>query len=483
MQMRAHTRAFVRVSLVSLVALGILVGAGSGTAALAQSHDSLSEAVPEYRLLRQEEDWSALRGRSKGPALKAMSLSTGGPYLTVGGEVRAYARWYRHQRWGGGPERDGYLLQRIMLHGSAETRVSTALHVRGFAQLKSGLVADRDGPVYPPDRDRLGVNQAFLELGTAGSERAWTLRVGRQELHYGAGRMIAAREGPNVRLGFDAVWGRYRSDAWRVDAFVGRPTETPPGVLDNGWMPGRTLWGVYLRRGGWDGPVFSAYYLGTERSPSPADRLLRATRHTIGARVDGTAGRLGYDLEGAMQGGRYEHRTAPAEDGAVRAWMLAGRLAYRFSDGRGQPTLGIQADLSSGDRSDTAANETFVASYPSGRYTGAGSRLGPGNLINVRPVLGVQFGNGLHLRLTGYAFWRMRTTDAVYAIWGAPLRTASNTNARFVGAMPEGMLTWTTGRHLRLALEGSHFLPGPVLRESGPGRGLTHVGLRAKYVF
>lgn len=158
--------------------------------------------------------------------------------------------------------------------------------------------------------------------------------------------MIAVREGPNVRLGVDAVQGRYRSDAWRVDAFVARPTETPPGVLGNGWMPGVPI----LRRSG-------------------------------------------------------------------------------------------------------------------------------------TPVLGIPLGSGLHLRLKGHAFWRMRPGDAIYAIWGAPLRTASTTKARFVGAMPEGMLTWTAGRHLRLALEGSHFLPGPVLRESGPDRGLTHVGLRAKYVF
>ena len=481
--MQMHTHPSTLFISVPLLVFATLLEMVSGTAALAQSGDSGEEAVPDYRLLRQEEDWSPLRGRSKGPALKAVPLTAGGPYLTVGGEARTYARWYRHQRWGRGPDRDGYLLQRFMLHGSVETTVTTALRARGFVQLKSGLVAERDGPVYPPDRDRLGVNQAFLELGTTGADRAWTLRVGRQELHYGAGRMIAAREGPNVRLGVDAVWGRYRSDAWRVDAFVARPTETPPGVLDNGWMPGRTLWGAHLRRSVPDRPALSAYYLGTKRTPSPADPPLRTIRHTIGARIHGTAGRLGYDLEGAVQGGRYEHRDGAAEAGPIRAWMLAGRLAYRLPDWRGQPSFGIKADLSSGDRGDTAANETFVAPYPSGRYTGAGSRLGPGNLMNLRPVVGLQLAHGLQLRLKGYAFWRLRASDAIYAIWSAPLRAASGTGAHFVGVMPEGVLSWSAGRHLSLALEGSHFVPGSVLRGSGPGRGLTHVGLRAKYVF
>jgi len=468
-----------------LFVFGILLGIGRGTVALAQGSDSDEEAVPDYRLLRQEEDWSSRHDRStEGPPLKYVPVSTGGPHLTVGGQVRSYARWYRNERWGRGPDRDGALHQRLMLHGSIEA-ASEGLRLRGFVQLKSGLVAERDGPVYPPDHDRLGVNQAFLELG-AGNEsaRAWTLRVGRQELHYGAGRMIAVREGPNVRLGVDAVWGRYRSGAWRVDAFAARPTETSPGVLDNGWMPGRTLWGAHLRRSAPDRPVLSAYYFGTERMPSPADSRLRVTRHTIGARILGTAGRLGYDLEGAVQGGRYEHGDGGAEEAApIRAWMLAGRLTYRFSERRERPTLGIRADLSSGDRGATAANETFVAPYPSGRYTGAGSRLGPGNLLNLRPVVGLRLREGLQLHLKGYAFWRLHATDAVYAIWGAPLRPASGTDARFAGVMPEGVLTWTVGRHVTLALEGSHFVPGAVLRESGPGHGLTHVGLRAKYVF
>lgn len=141
--MQMHTHSSTLFISVSLLVFATLLGMVSGTAALAQSGDSDEEAVPDYRLLRQEEDWSPLRGRSKGPALKAVPLTAGGPYLTVGGEVRSYARWYRHQRWGRGPDRDGYLLQRFMLYRSVETRAASALRVRGFVQLKSGLVAAR----------------------------------------------------------------------------------------------------------------------------------------------------------------------------------------------------------------------------------------------------------------------------------------------------------------------------------------------------
>ena len=52
----------------------------------------------------------------------------------------------------------------------------------------------------------LDFQTAFLEVG-AGDERDWIkLRVGRQELEYGSGRLIDVREVPNVRLSFDGIF-------------------------------------------------------------------------------------------------------------------------------------------------------------------------------------------------------------------------------------------------------------------------------------
>jgi hypothetical protein len=405
----------------------------------------------------------------------------------VGGHVRTYARWYRNERWGEGPRRDEYLLQRAMLHGTLRSAGPPGTsRLRAFAQLKSGLVADRDAPLLPPDKDLLGLNQAFLELRVPlGAGRRLTVRLGRQELHYGAGRLIAVREGPNVRLGYDALLGRYRDDAWRVEAVAAKPTETPAGVLDNGWMPGRTLWGVFVGRRPGPDPGVSLYYVGTDRRPSPQARGLHATRHTVGIRVHERSGRLAYDVEGALQFGRYRQSDLPEPGGerSIRAWMAAVHLGYRPPGRSGRPAIGVRADLSSGDREGTTAHETFVAPYPSGRYTGAGSRLGPINLINVRPFVGVHLSPSLRLGLRTHFFWRMRATDAVYAIWGAPLRRAPRSDARFVGAMPEGVLTWTPNRHVSVALEASHFGPGPALGTTPPAKGMSHVGLRASHTF
>lgn len=449
--------------------------------------DSLESAQPDFHLLRQEENWSALAGEEgRRPSLKYVPLTKARSFfLTVGGEARAYGRWYRNEQWGRGPERDAYLLQRFMLHGSVQTRIEPGnARARIFTQLKSGLVANRDGPIYPPDKDLLGLNQAFLELtAPLGSDGELALRMGRQELHYGAGRMIAVREGPNVRLGFDAALGRYRNGPWRGDLFAAKPNVTSPGVFDNGWMPGRTLWGLHVSRR----RTLSLYYFGTKRNPSPTDRHLQTVRHTIGGRRHGTLRAIGYDLEGAVQLGHYRRRSSsPREEltsGSVRAWMLAGRLSYRLPDRLGRPTVGLQADVSSGDVEDTRATETFAAPYPSGRFTGAGSRLGPGNLLNVRPFLDLLPTDGFHVQVRGHLFWRTTSSDGIYAIWGAPLRPASYTDTRFIGAMPEGILTWNLDRHVDLAAEASYFRTGSVLRGGDASRDMIHVGLRVNYVF
>ena len=446
---------------------------------------------PDFRLLRQREDWSALAGHDDGLAvLKYVPLTrTGDPFLTIGGEVRSYGRWYRHEQWGAGPARDGYLLQRLMLHGALKTaRPHDGMHFRGFVQLKSGLVADRDGPVYPPDKDLLGVNQAFVEMDASLGTGRLLVRIGRQELHYGAGRMIAVREGPNVRLGFDAALGRYQRGPWRIDAFAAKPNTTASGLLDNGWMPGRTLWGLHLRRQA-SGGRQSLYYLGTRRRPSPTGAHLRVTRHTIGTRRGGEIGGLGYALEGAVQFGRY--RRAPSssgasskkpDEGAIRAGFLAGRLSHQTEAIAGAPTVGLQAGWSSGDDGQTSKLETFAAPYPSGRVTGAGSRLGPGNLINVAPFLTLHGPAGIRLQLKSHFFWRSTTTDGIYAIWGAPLRDPS-TDAHFIGAMPEALLSLDAGRHLNFALEASYFSTGPALHDGSSARDMIHLGLRATYVF
>ena len=195
-------------------------------------------------------------------------------FLTVGGDAREWYEDYKNDNWGVLPfrpadadqveaENNGYLMQRYMLHGDFHL----GRRVRAFAQLKSSLVNGRVGGPRPIiDSDELDVNQAFLDVNVLlNHEKApkVTLRLGRQEMHFGSGRLVSVREGPNVRAGFDGVRLITTTRNWRIDTFavkpvitLGRGVKYPPfppnpdlkparGYFDDRPDPDQTFWGTF----------------------------------------------------------------------------------------------------------------------------------------------------------------------------------------------------------------------------------------------
>ncbi len=95
--------------------------------------------------------------------------------------------------------------------------------VRVFVQLKSGLELFRQGGPRPIDEKKLDFEAAYVEVGDSDKKNWIVLRVGRQELNYGSGRLVSVREGPNVRQSFDGFKVRGKAGAWNIDAFAVRP--------------------------------------------------------------------------------------------------------------------------------------------------------------------------------------------------------------------------------------------------------------------
>ena len=153
----------VRIALI--LGLFVLVAAGLSGSAAAQKDGSETS----YRLLRQEETWHDASDQEGINAFKYRPIGPGhAAFVTVGGEARTYARWYRNKGWGAGPNRESVVLQRLMLHGAIETpRRTDEAYARLFGQLRSGVVTGRAGPRYPTDKDLLGANQAFLAITLA----------------------------------------------------------------------------------------------------------------------------------------------------------------------------------------------------------------------------------------------------------------------------------------------------------------------------
>jgi hypothetical protein len=145
--------------------------------------------------------------------------------------------------------------------------------IRVFVQLQSGTVFGRNGGPRPSqDQDTLDVSQAFAGFTVIrGKEKPkLKLEIGRQELNYGEGSLLAIRE-LNVRRPFDVVKAIIRPGDWGIDLLAFRPALIKTGAFDDGIDSSQALWGAWAtrpikNRSFWRQVDF--YYLGLMPSPT-----------------------------------------------------------------------------------------------------------------------------------------------------------------------------------------------------------------------
>ena len=214
----------------------------------AQVQDETPEPRRTYGLLAENEDWSFLADPSLRTdfwdPIKYIPLGCVGCYVSLGGEIRQAFELNGNNYWGLQPNMNTFLLQRYMPHSDWHL----GKKYRVFVQLKSGLESFRFGGPRPIDEKRLDFEIAFLEVGNTDKKNWAVLRVGRQELNYGSGRLVSVREGPNVRQSFDGVKIRGKAGQWYVDAWAVRPDLDEFGYFDNAPDSAVAFWGVYASR-------------------------------------------------------------------------------------------------------------------------------------------------------------------------------------------------------------------------------------------
>jgi len=454
--------------------------------ARAQS-DQTNPPTPDrsYKLLSEDEDWSFLRDRSLRQdfwdPIKYIPLRSDADdwYLTIGGEAREVWEQIGNDNWGQQPYMNGYFNERYMIHFD----VHYGKHVRTFVELKSALNSFRIGGPRTIDEKKLDFQAAFLELGTSGDRNWIKLRVGRQEMDYGSGRLIDVREGPNSRLSFDGFMVKSKIDSWQVDGFAMRPDLDKFGFFDN--APDHTVgfWGVYATRRLPHKHTLDVYYLGLNRKEATFERgTAQEVRHSLGARIFQPAAteRPGWDFdyEGTWQFGTFG-------SGNIEAWTIASNTGYRFPTAPLKPRFSVNANIASGDHPGSNALGTFNPLYPSGHYFGVFASTGPGpfNFIDIHPKVQLDASHGVSIFVDCTFQWRQSLEDGVYAIPGFLIAAAGDSRARFVGHRPGTEVTWQANRHLWFQADYGIFYAGRFVKETLPGRNLNYWALWAGYKF
>ena len=437
------------------------------------------EMLPPITPVRYTEDYSAAP-----PSLKHIPFGDGGnSYLTLGNEFRLRYEFYQDNQWGQGPQdRGGFLWARAMPY--ADLHLGPSFRV--FGQIVSAFEWWDDTGLRPPDEDRLDLLQAFLDVRVStGKDESLTVRPGRQILRYGSERLIGMRYGANVPLPFDAALARFESGPWRLDAFYGRPVATERGEWDDRSDDTQAMWSLYTTRtlpsiGKRTG--IDAYYIGySDDLAMFAQGAGEELRHTLGMRFFGGKSNFDWDVEAFYQFGQYDML---ASGGTISAWAVGSNIGHTFSGTSLRPRLGMKANIISGDDDPGDPDlQTFNSLFPKRKYFGEMGLIGPYNLIDVHPSIGLQLTNKTLLEWASVLYWRYSTNDGIYNTPGNVIRTGFDTEARFIGTQFEATLTHRFSRELEASATYEIFLPGKFVEESGPEEVVHFLGIELLYRF
>ena len=352
-----------------------------------------------------------------------------------------------------------------------------------FAEAKSALATDRElqGGRTTSFVDELDLQNGFADIMIPlGEQASVTLRGGRQELLFGAQRLVGPSDFTNVRRTFDGAAGIVRAGGWTVTPFWAEFV-----VVDkyrfNESTPDQKLFGVYST-----GPVhvlpvnLDLYWLDADNATATFNGTIgRERRHTLGGRLWGNLGATGLDFEaeGAGQFGTVGR-------GDIAAGMFTAVLGYAVPVPRLSPRVYVEFDYASGDRRPGGNVGTFNQLFPTAHsFLGYIDYIGRQNIISPNAGIALSPIHGLTLSLQQYFFWRDSDRDAIYNKSGVVLRPGTATTARYVGAETDLFATYTFTRHILGYAGYSHFFTGDFIRKTGPDKDSDFLYAAIQYTF
>ncbi|HET6216146.1 MAG TPA: alginate export family protein [Acidobacteriaceae bacterium] len=426
-------------------------------------------ARPPLNPFPAEENWSFLADSAKHTdlfdPLKYIRFGENPQlYLTLGFEYRIEYEYFDNWMFGAGPQdHNGYVMNRAMPHFDFHAGSDFRL----FSEFGFDYTDGRNGGPRPEiDEDRGDVHQAFLEIGPHVSSRhGISLRVGRQEVVFGTGRLFDNNEGPNVKLSFDGFRTIAEGAHARLDLFALRPVENNPGWFDDVPNHAQSVWGSYLRvpapivcRGRAD-----VYYIGLDTKSLAYNRgSAHELRHTVGARVFRSTGQgLDYNWEPNYQWGSFGNDF-------IRAWSVSTETGFTFDRLLFHPRPLLRADVYSGDGNPaTQPLGTFNPLFPRGAYftPKAVPFLGPQNLVDLHPVLQFHLKPNVTGAFAWNWYWRESIHDGIYAFGsGVLIDPAGAGHARYLGTQGDLEIRWAPMPHTTVAFNLAGFRPGTFFK-------------------
>jgi hypothetical protein len=301
--------------------------------------------------------------------------------LQFGGQIRLRAEGRQNADLNSRlPDLQDFIGQRLRFH----VRAKLSDTVETFVQFQDSRLWGQE--ISTLSNDRLtDLHQGYLQVNDLLKPGLY-LRAGRQELIYGAERLIGAAGWDNIGRTFDAVKMGYSSRNWSSDWFAAKVVDrrdTSRGDRD------QYLYGIYnqfFRRRPQHLEVYGIFFRDGLRTAGEIDSLGRKATQimTLGFRSDGKLEPgINYEVEFADQFG---HRGFDPHS----ARALAAKM-YKTVEETHQLRLGFEYDVASGDRNphDGRSGEFFNLFPTNHQYYGYADLMGWRNMQDFRPMFTV----------------------------------------------------------------------------------------------
>jgi len=466
--------------------LSLLLIFGFSLASFSQekNEEGKKEKAPAYQLFRELENYSYLKEESNfetdfwDPIKFIPFNASKNIYLTVGGEFRPRFEYFNNNNWGETAEKnDAFYSQRLALYSS----LSLAKYVRLYGEIYHGILS-KEEKVFAED-DNVDLFQGFLDINLPLKDNKLTFRLGRQEMAFGATRLVGIREGFNLRRSFDAARAIYKSDKITIESFYGREVIVAPGngAFENKRDDHMDFYGIYSRInhiGRLPGQT-ELYYFGFEIDQAIFnDGTGAEIRHTLGIRRHGKVGKhVLFNTEIMYQFGTFA-------DKDINAWAIELDYHYSFLNTEHLKSVGFKLDYISGDR--TAGDDklqTFNPLFTNPAYFGLLTVLTPVNLMDIHPSSKWKLGENIEFSFDWDFFWRASKNDGLYRPTRFLARDGQNADSRFIGHKPGIVLGYKVSRHIKWSVDASYFISGPFIKETGESENIFHFATTTSYKF
>ncbi len=313
-----------------------------------------------------------------------------------------------------------------------------------------------------------------------GDQASVTLRGGRQEIIFGAQRLVGVSDFTNVRRSFDGGRGIIQVGDWTINPFWA-DLMIVKQYRFNTSSRAQQLFGIYSTGPAHVLPInLDLYYLGVNNKTATFNGTSgREKRHTLGLRTWGKIDQTNWDFEfeGAGQFGTLG-------SGDIGAGMVAAILGYTLPVKDLSPRVYLEFDYGSGDKKAGGKVGTFNQLFPSSHgLLGYNDFIGWQNIISPSAGVSLKPVRDLTLSLQQYFFWRASDRDAIYNSGGAVQRPGTGTRARYVGAETDLLADYKFTRHLTGYAGYSYFFPGEFIHKTGPHNASNFFYAALEYTF